>query len=639
MSRFIYHFALVVIMSFSTTAQTKSAITNFQKAQDAFRNNSPEQGWKFLQKSMAKGAADYYQPFIYAGDRKFSEGAVDEAIKYYDEALNIKPLSSVYLKKSIVYKYAFDFDSSIESYIIYMKNARMSQERRIQSEEHLKNLQFSRLKYNEYLGLNAPPEIMKLVFSDDKMEYFPSLTGDDQRLLFTARRLKDGVPNDENLYVATREGKGWSSSAKPVLGRVNSRVNEGASSISADGNFMVFTACDRPGGIGSCDLYYSYFDPKSGWGMPKLLPGDINTKKWESQPSLGPNGTTLYFVRGTHSKAADLDIMVAFKDDQGLWNHVRRLPKEINSKHVERSPFIHFDGKTLYFVSGRSPSLGGDDFFMSRKLNDTLWSEPLNLGFPFNSFRDEFSMVIDASGEHGYISSNRGSELLPEIKNQRLYDLYEFNVPKELQPLKRVFKDFRVVQNTTRIPLGLAVVRLFTLKNEEVFTGTSSKNTGLVRAMQSSNEDLRISAYKKGFLPYSAIISKETLLARDDVEELPLMPLSQSASFVLRNILFDSNRSELLSESENELYILHKLLLDEPMLNATIVGHTDNQGSRSYNQRLSLDRANAVMNWLTAQGIDASRLSAEGRGMDKPVASNDTEQGRAKNRRTAVQLR
>ena len=626
-------------MSFSTTAQTKSAITNFQKAQDAFRNNSPEQGWKFLQKSMAKGAADYYQPFIYAGDRKFSEGAVDEAIKYYDEALNIKPLSSVYLKKSIVYKYAFDFDSSIESYIIYMKNARMSQERRIQSEEHLKNLQFSRLKYNEYLGLNAPPEIMKLVFSDDKMEYFPSLTGDDQRLLFTARRLKDGVPNDENLYVATREGKGWSSSAKPVLGRVNSRVNEGASSISADGNFMVFTACDRPGGIGSCDLYYSYFDPKSGWGMPKLLPGDINTKKWESQPSLGPNGTTLYFVRGTHSKAADLDIMVAFKDDQGLWNHVRRLPKEINSKHVERSPFIHFDGKTLYFVSGRSPSLGGDDFFMSRKLNDTLWSEPLNLGFPFNSFRDEFSMVIDASGEHGYISSNRGSELLPEIKNQRLYDLYEFNVPKELQPLKRVFKDFRVVQNTTRIPLGLAVVRLFTLKNEEVFTGTSSKNTGLVRAMQSSNEDLRISAYKKGFLPYSAIISKETLLARDDVEELPLMPLSQSASFVLRNILFDSNRSELLSESENELYILHKLLLDEPMLNATIVGHTDNQGSRSYNQRLSLDRANAVMNWLTAQGIDASRLSAEGRGMDKPVASNDTEQGRAKNRRTAVQLR
>ena len=630
---------MVVLMSFSTTAQSKSAIANFQKAQDAFRNNSPEQGWKFLQKSMDKGADNYYQPFIYAGDRKFNEGDTEEAIKYYDHALNIKPLSSVYLKKSIVYKYAFDFDASIESYIIYMKNARMSPERRIQSEAHLENLKFTSVKYEEYIGLNAPPEIMKLVFSDDKMEYFPSLTGDDKRILFTARRLEEGVPNDENLYVATREGKDWSSSAQPVLGRVNSRVNEGASSISADGNFMVFTACDRPGGVGSCDLYYSYFNPKTGWGMPKLLPGDINTKKWESQPSLGPNGTTLYFVRGTHSKAADLDIMVAKKNDQGVWNDVQRLPKEINSKHVERSPFIHFDGKTLYFVSGRSPSIGGDDFFMSTKLDDTLWSEPVNLGFPLNSFGDEFSMVIDASGEHGYISSNRGSELLPEIQNQSLYDLYEFNVPKELQPSKRVFKDFRVVHNSTRVPLGLAVVRLFTLKNEEVFTGTSSKNTGLVRAMQSANEDLRISAYKKGFLPYSAVISKETLLAQDDIEELPLMPLSQTASFVLRNILFDSNMSELLSESENELEILLKLLQDEPSLKATIVGHTDNQGSRGYNKRLSLDRANAVMDWLTAKGIAASRISAEGRGMDEPVASNDTEQGRAQNRRTAVQLR
>ena len=198
---------------------------------------------------------------------------------------------------------------------------------------------------------------------------------------------------------------------------------------------------------------------------------------------------------------------------------------------------------------------------------------------------------------------------------------------------------FRVVHNSTRVPLGLAVVRLFTLKNEEVFTGTSSKNTGLVRAMQSANEDLRISAYKKGYLPYSAVISKETLLAQNDIEELPLMPLSQTASFVLRNILFDSNMSELLSESENELEILLKLLQDEPTLKATIVGHTDNQGSRSYNKRLSLDRANAVMDWLTAQGIAASRISAEGRGMDEPVASNDTEQGRAQNRRTAVQLR
>ena len=85
--------------------------------------------------------------------------------------------------------------------------------------------------------------------------------------------VQDGAPSDENLFVAQRSGRGWSSSAKPVLGRVNTRINEGASSISADGEYMVFTACNRPDGVGSCDLYYSYFDPLKGWGFPELLPG------------------------------------------------------------------------------------------------------------------------------------------------------------------------------------------------------------------------------------------------------------------------------------------------------------------------------------------------------------------------------
>lgn len=639
MGRFLYLFLLVIMMSFSTSGQSKSAIAQFQKAKEAFKQNDADKGWVHLEKAIKKGGNTYYQPLIFAGDRRFKEGDIFQAIEYYDKALQIQELSSIHLKKSIVYKYACEFDLAIDSYQLYMKNARMSKERFRASELALENLKFTKRKYEEYMALGAPLEVVKLVFSDEKMEYAPSPTGDDRKLLFTARMVQNGAPTDENLFVAERLGAGWESRSKPVLGRVNTRVNEGASSISADGEYMVFTACNRPDGVGKCDLYYSYFDPVKGWGFPELLPGKINTKRWESQPTLGPDGTTLYFVRGSNNQADDLDIMVAYKDDEGNWSTVEKLPSEVNSSGRERSPFIHFDGTTLYFVSERSPSIGGSDFFMVKRLSDSTWSAPENLGFPLNSFGDEFSLVVNAAGTHGYLSSNRGKDIIPNLDAMAEMDLYEFVLPEKMKPEQRLFKDFVVVHSVTQTPLGLANVKIKSLDEKEVYAGTSSKNTGLVRAMHDGANDLRISAYKKGFLPYSAVVSKDDLMDATTIYELPLTPLKSADSFVLRNLLFDTDKSELLAAGEQELRLLKKLLIDNPSLNATIVGHTDNQGGRSYNQKLSEDRATAVLEWLIDSGIESGRLNAQGEGMDKPVATNDTEEGRALNRRTEVQLR
>ena len=639
MGRFLYLFLLVIMMSFSTSGQSKSAIAQFQKAKEAFKQNDADKGWVHLEKAIKKGGNTYYQPLIFAGDRRFKEGDIFQAIEYYDKALQIQELSSIHLKKSIVYKYAGEFDLAIDSYQLYMKNARMSKERFRASELALENLKFTKRKYEEYMALGAPLEVVKLVFSDEKMEYAPSPTGDDRKLLFTARMVQNGAPTDENLFVAERLGAGWESRSKPVLGRVNTRVNEGASSISADGEYMVFTACNRPDGVGKCDLYYSYFDPVKGWGFPELLPGKINTKRWESQPTLGPDGTTLYFVRGSNNQADDLDIMVAYKDDEGNWSTVEKLPFEVNSSGRERSPFIHFDGTTLYFVSERSPSIGGSDFFMVKRLSDSTWSAPENLGFPLNSFGDEFSLVVNAAGTHGYLSSNRGKDIIPNLDAMAEMDLYEFVLPEKMKPEQRLFKDFVVVHSVTQTPLGLANVKIKSLDEKEVYAGTSSKNTGLVRAMHDGANDLRISAYKKGFLPYSAVVSKDDLMDATTIYELPLTPLKSADSFVLRNLLFDTDKSELLAAGEQELRLLKKLLIDNPSLNATIVGHTDNQGGRSYNQKLSEDRATAVLEWLIDSGIESGRLNAQGEGMDKPVATNDTEEGRALNRRTEVQLR
>ena len=589
---------------------------------------------------MHKGRDVYYQPYIYAGDQKFRNGKYSEAIAYYDEALDIKELSSIYLKKSIANKYLFQWEESIAQWENYLSVARVSKERREGAELELENLRFAKQQHEEYVASDFDYNIQKLSFSTEELEYFPTITGGDEHLIYTHRYISGSKPTDENLFEAALDG--ISKFGFPLEGNLNSRLNEGAACISPDGQFMVLTVCDRPDGAGSCDLYYSHWNPNYGWEIPKPLPGAINTGRWESQPSLGPDGRTIYFVRASNSMEADRDIFVSTKDKEGNWSKGQKLPSNINGSDRESCPFMHFDGKTLYFLSERSPSLGASDFFMSTRINDSTWSDPINLGFPFNSFGEEFSLVIDKSGQFGYLASDRGEAIVPSYDGLSALDLYRFDLPKHLQPEIRDNYDLVVVDSLTLRSIGDASVQLFNVDGVQFFSGTSAKNTGMVRLMSDGGE-VRLSVYHKGYLPYSGVISQLDYIARplhgNNVATIKLIPIAAGKAFALRNILFELDQSNLLPESEKELTALLRMLEDNLDLNATIIGHTDNQGGRAYNQRLSEARAAAVLSWLVEHGIQPTRLTSEGRGMDKPVASNDTDAGRALNRRTEVLLR
>ena len=589
---------------------------------------------------MHKGRDVYYQPYIYAGDQKFRNGKYSEAIAYYDEALDIKELSSIYLKKSIANKYLFQWEESITQWDIYLSMARLSKERREGAELELENLRFAKQQHEEYVASDFDYNIQKLSFSTEELEYFPTITGGDEHLIYTHRYISGSKPTDENLFEAALDG--ISKFGFLLEGNLNSRLNEGAACISPDGQFMVLTVCDRPDGAGSCDLYYSHWNPNYGWEIPKPLPGAINTGRWESQPSLGPDGRTIYFVRASNSMEADRDIFVSTKDKEGNWSKGQKLPSNINGSDRESCPFMHFDGKTLYFLSERSPSLGASDFFMSTRINDSTWSDPINLGFPFNSFGEEFSLVIDKSGQFGYLASDRGEAIVPSYDGLSALDLYRFDLPKHLQPEIRDNYDLVVVDSLTLRSIGDASVQLFNVDGVQFFSGTSAKNTGRVRLMTDGGE-VRLSVYHKGYLPYSGVISQLDYIARplhgNNMATIKLIPIAAGKAFALRNILFELDQSTLLPESEKELTALLRMLEDNLDLNATIIGHTDNQGGRAYNQRLSEARAAAVLSWLVEHGIQPTRLTSEGRGMDKPVASNDTEEGRALNRRTEVLLR
>lgn len=640
MRRILFVLLPLILLSFSTNGQSRAAIQQFQKAQEAFRNGAPDQGWKHLNKSMSKGKDIYYQPYIYAGDQSFRNGAYISALGYYKEALDIQELSSIHLKMSIVYKYLFQWEQSLRSMELYINTARLSRNRMAQAQKELGNLKFTQGEYEAYIAQNFNYNIQKLSFSTDELEYFPTIPGDSEYLIYTHRDISGSRPTDENLFMGTLDG--IARNGQPLEGNLNSVLNEGAASISADGQFMVLTVCNRPDGKGKCDLYYSHWNPNFGWEVPKPLPGNINTGRWESQPSLGPDGQTIYFVRGENNMSADMDIFISTMGTDGNWSKGKKLPESINSSDRESSPFIHFDGKTLYFRSERSPSLGGSDFFKCTRLTDSTWSEAVNLGFPLNSFGDEFSMVIDKSGSFGYLASDRGNEILPDYTTMTALDLYRFELPDHLQPEARENYDIVIVDSLSNRAIGNATVQLYNDEGVQFFNGISSQNTGMVRLM-TDGSPIRITAYKKGYVPYSGSISGLDYIARPlhgpKTAYIKLVPIKTGGRFALKNILFELDESTLLVESERELTSLLRMLTDEPELQATIIGHTDNQGARSYNQWLSEARAEAVVQWLVTRGIPLTRLQSEGRGMDEPIASNDTEWGRALNRRTEVLLR
>ncbi|MDC1022296.1 OmpA family protein [Schleiferiaceae bacterium] len=641
MVRFYQLVFALLFLSLSTFGQSRSAINAFQKAQDAFRSGEESKGWKYLEKSMKKGEGAYYQPFIYAGDLSFQKGQYVQSINYYDQAIEISPVSTIYLKKSMACKYSNQWDLGIESLRQYLTNARFVGQRRKEAEQMLLDLIFTKDSYKRFTSDTFNYNIQKLSFSTEQLEYFPTISGGDDHLVYTHRHILGTKPSDENLFEGALDG--ITESGEPLGGYLNSSLNEGASSVSADGQFMVLTVCNRQGGAGSCDLYYSHWNSDFGWERPEPLPGEINTGRWESQPSLGPDGRTIYFVRGRNSKSKDKDIFLSVKDSEGNWSKGTKLPANINSPASESCPFIHFDGLTLYFLSERSPSLGASDFFKSVRVNDTTWSKPVNMGFPLNSYGEEFSLVIDKSGTFGYLSSERGSALVTKQQSMYALDLYRFDLPEHLQPEKRFNYDLLVVDSITEKPIGSARVQLYNDNGVQFFAGESHKNSGIVRLM-SDGSFIRITAYKKGYMPYSSRISTTVMTARpmhgqEFAARIKMTPIEIGKSFCLRNVLFDLDKSSLLPESEKELKSLLITLTDNPNLKATIIGHTDNQGSRKYNQALSEARAQAVLNWLVDHGIKALRLSFEGRGMDEPVAENETEWGRGLNRRTEVQLR
>lgn len=491
-----------------------------------------------------------------------------------------------------------------------------------------RNAQFA--MRNKKVNTEFQPRRLSDTVNAYAMQYFPVMTADEQELIFT-RRVGGGQNDDEDLVVCRKDSRGRWLPPASISPQINSPMNEGTCTISADGRHLIFTSCIGRRGYGSCDLFESR---KVGeeWSRPVNLGPEVNSPAWESQPSLSSDGRTLYFVSDRRGGIGNKDIYVSYKLENGRWTKAENLGPNINTAYDEISPFIHVNGRTLFIASNGKPGFGGYDIYRSEYENG-VWSDAENFGSPVNNHEDQFSLFITRDGQRGFYSHEDNQKVNSSM-------LFEMQVPEEMRlKYKSNYVKGIVRDAQTKAPLG-ARVELFNInKNELTSVVQADSVSGEYLIVLTQGADYALYVSHPGYLFKSLNFNYEVQELMTPVAlDVLLDPAKAGASAVLNNIFFDLNKYDLKEKSVTELEKVVRFLTENPALRIEIGGHTDNIGTAAYNLQLSQKRAQAVTAYLVAHGIESARLTQKGYGAEKPLVPNDSEENRQINRRIEFRL-
>ncbi len=465
------------------------------------------------------------------------------------------------------------------------------------------------------------------------LQYFPVLTVDQNQLIFTGRQ-GFRPTNNEDIYISKKNEDGTWGIPESLSPNINTENNEGTCTISADGRILIFTSCLGRKGYGSCDLYISI---KSGdqWSKPQNLGSTVNGRSWESQPSLSADGRTLFFVSDRVGGFGSRDIWVSKLNEQGMWSEPINAGGNINTTGDDISPFIHVNGKNLYFSSNGHVGMGGYDIYES-ELDQNGWSKAKNLGYPINTYHDQVSLFISGDGEKAYYSYEQKSGM----KYNFSY-LYEFDVPDEIKIKKKSsFVKGIVYDKETNKRLAASVELIDIDKNVLIAKVDADSITGEYFMVLTQGAQYALYANKEGYLFKSLSFDYKKLDNKDQSKtiDIYLSPIKSGSEVVLNNIFFDSDKYDLKEKSKTELDRLVEFLKINPSTKVEISGHTDNVGKAAYNKTLSLNRAKSVYEYLRKAGIEDKRMNYDGFGFEKPIAPNDIEANRKQNRRIEFKI-
>lgn len=594
---------------------------------------------------------------LFTNRKEFAKQYMDKAISF-----SVDLPDEFYFFQGIILQLGGKYTEAIDSYQYFMDNSKKKivEEYEVLVSKYIKEC-------------NIAPDIIEkehrvwidnLAINSSYDDWSPCLSADGDLLIFTSNRANDNDINeigfyDQDIYYSNLSSRIFTEISS--ISELNTESDDVSGGLSYDGQrLLIYKEEDS-----NTDVFESKINGKI-WGNPYRKMGDKlrggNTEKDETFASFDPADIKVYYITdGGYSGNQDIYFSGVMNRERNIWGKGQSAGI-VNTKFQEGSVYIHPDARTMYFSSKGHNSIGGYDIFVSYIDDLGHWSKPINLGYPINTPYDDLFYSATASGRYAYIASNRAggkggldiykvtywgadkmmtldyedqlmASIASPVSDNSIAEPITFD-EKSLTVFKGKILD-AVTKNSVS-----AAINIIINKTGEIYTSAYSNSaTGKFLLSLPAGENYGISVVADGYLFHSENFN----LPKEDGfnmvnKDIELKNIKVGNNITLKNVFFDTGKWDMKDDSYAELDRLISLLADISSLKIEISGHTDNIGTESFNEILSQRRADAVVSYLVANGVDKNRLSAKGYGHIDPVKTNETEEGRAANRRTEFKI-
>ena len=470
-------------------------------------------------------------------------------------------------------------------------------------------------------------------------ELRPAISADGNLLFFIRQNDPfntsfNTMPNSQDIWFSEKDTSGKWSRAVHLGKPLNTADYNAVFWISPDNNQLLIRNAFENGDYMGNGVSLCYLTESGNWSKPEMLK-IRNYGKYDRGAqygaTMGTDGKTLLLYMSENYQSRNNDIYVCFLLNDGTWSEPKSLGKKINfPKYNEMTPYLASDGETLYFSSDRPGGIGDNDIWRAKRLDNswTKWSDPVNLGSPINTPEWDAFFTMDAGGEYAYMTTGEESYGASDIVRIKLLE--------REKPDPVVLVSGNVYNAKTKQPLSASLVYETLPDGVEAGNGLSNPFDGSFKMVLPYNRNYSIRATADHFFAISENLNLDSLIKEGYKEihkDLYLVPIEVGQVIRLNNVFFDFDKWDLRPESYIELNRVVKLLTENPKIEIEMSAHTDSRGSDEYNFKLSDNRARSVMEYIISQGINSSRITSHGYGETKPVATNETDEGRQLNRR------